>query len=268
MTTFCIEIMPHPFSAIWDGEKKYEIQKEQGFSVGDVLDLRECQAPDPLDLKIEGRTGRRILAKVIYKTPGGNFSLPMTLCVLGLDPYAFHEGLFDDVPAINPLEVEVASDVDIVRCRCGGQLRFSGRGEKIDESLRYAMHTKPACEAFESHMRRIILQFAHHESPEDSLKRFAEHQAKRDRIKEWDDYAKKTVLRLYGKAREIAMSWLLVELSNFPRNMPYSVKWGEKFYRLTMIVPGEIRCDEIVDGLRDYERAAPPWEIMVKGSVQ
>jgi hypothetical protein len=85
MRTHILKTWPQPFQAIWDGLKTYEIRKcDRSFMVDDVLDLREFQPEDPLRLSIEGYSGRRILARVVYMTAGGNWGLPGEICVLGI----------------------------------------------------------------------------------------------------------------------------------------------------------------------------------------
>jgi hypothetical protein len=155
--------LPQSFEAVWDGLKTYEVCKDLGFEIGDTIELREHQPPvDPLELKVEGYSGRLMLAEVVYKTPGGNWGLPIGLCVLGIFVFSRSE---DEDP---PSDLDVASsdrdqevsDVEIYPCtRCGGRVRFSARGEAVEDSLRYAMHTKPACLEFEARVRELLSEF-------------------------------------------------------------------------------------------------------------
>lgn len=85
MRTHTLKAWPQSFQAIWDGLKTYDIRRnDRSFMVDDVLDLREYQPEDPLKLSIEGFSGRRILARVVYMTAGGNWSLPGGICALGI----------------------------------------------------------------------------------------------------------------------------------------------------------------------------------------
>lgn len=71
---------PKPFQALIDGVKPYEVRKDdRGFQRGDVLCLREWD-PDK-----EAYTGRVCWRVVTYVTAGGEWGLPVDLCVLGLD---------------------------------------------------------------------------------------------------------------------------------------------------------------------------------------
>jgi hypothetical protein len=289
MKTFCIDVMPHAFDAIWRGAKKYEIQKERGFEVDDVLDLRECQASDPLDLKIEGRTGRAMRVMITYKTPGGNFGMPMDVCVLGFAEIERAQELFDGAPAVNAAADVPAPDVEIIKCRCGGSLRFSGRGESVGDSLRFAMHTKPVCEPFEELIGQLLAEFTTTcEIPVDRLsldERMSvlgnvlrntpsfqaylrdKFRVSPQRIDDWEDFAKKTMLQLFDANRQLAVQWPLVDLPAFPRNMPSVVCWNSKYYRLTVIGVGAIACCEIEGGsinLLEHERKSC-WTVAVTG---
>ncbi len=97
VTTHKLKTWVGPFQAIWDGVKTYDVRKsDRSFQIDDVLDLREFQPEDPLKLSIEGYSGRRILARVVYMTPGGNWGLPADICVLGIragQPGEGHQGV-------------------------------------------------------------------------------------------------------------------------------------------------------------------------------
>lgn len=67
---------PGPFSALWSKKKTYEVRRDdRGFEVGDTLVLNETLST----------SGRYVLARVIYKTPGGSYGLPSDTCVLGIE---------------------------------------------------------------------------------------------------------------------------------------------------------------------------------------
>lgn len=72
---------PEPFAAVADGRKQYEVRvNDRGFVVGDELWLRE------FDAKQQAYTGKSLLRRVTYMTPGGSYGLPEQLCVLGIAP--------------------------------------------------------------------------------------------------------------------------------------------------------------------------------------
>lgn len=74
---------PEPFQAVWDESKPYEVRKDdRAYAVGDLLFLREWSQTTGI------YSGRAILARVSYMTPGGEWGLPPGLCVLGLVVYA------------------------------------------------------------------------------------------------------------------------------------------------------------------------------------
>lgn len=81
-----LKCWPDPFQAVWDGLKTYEIRvNDRDYGVGDELTLREW------DPKTETYTGREVSAYVTYMTRGGEWGLPVDLCVLAIDV----EALFD-----------------------------------------------------------------------------------------------------------------------------------------------------------------------------
>jgi hypothetical protein len=97
MRTHVLKTWPQPFQAIWDGLKTYDIRvNDRSFMVDDVLDLREFQVEDPLRLSVEGYSGRRILARVVYMTAGGNWGLPREVCVLGIRVIDTRVDVYDD----------------------------------------------------------------------------------------------------------------------------------------------------------------------------
>jgi len=74
-----LKTWPEAFDGVWDGRKPYEIRKDdRGAEVGDVLRLRE------FDPNISIYSGREVTAEVTYKTKGGEWGIPIGLCVLGI----------------------------------------------------------------------------------------------------------------------------------------------------------------------------------------
>lgn len=73
---------PEPFAAIISGSKRYEIRStcDRSFLVGDTLRLREF---DPTN---ERYTGFFLDVRVTHLTRGGEWGLPITLCVMGIEP--------------------------------------------------------------------------------------------------------------------------------------------------------------------------------------
>lgn len=79
MKEHALKTWPGPFQAVLDGRKTYEIRvDDRDYRVGDVLFLREYD-PDT-----DVFYSRAVRALVTYKTPGGEWGLPATLCVLGI----------------------------------------------------------------------------------------------------------------------------------------------------------------------------------------
>jgi hypothetical protein len=78
-TTHELKTWPDPFEAVWDGRKPYEVRRnDRNYLVGDCLVLREW---DPG----RSRYGQRSISAVItYLTPGGQWGLPLDVCVLGI----------------------------------------------------------------------------------------------------------------------------------------------------------------------------------------
>lgn len=73
-----LKTWPGPFAAILDGRKTYEIRKaDRDFQVGDRLVLNEWHP-------LHGYTGRGTDRVISYITRGGEWGLPVELCVLGL----------------------------------------------------------------------------------------------------------------------------------------------------------------------------------------
>lgn len=120
---FVLKTWPEPFEAIWRGDKRYEIRKDdRGFGVRDQLNLREFVPHEPCkgsgvirypiasgvvtealpdgSIRVDGvrqlpnavcdcsephgcYTGREVWTQVTYMTKGGQWGLPPNLCVLG-----------------------------------------------------------------------------------------------------------------------------------------------------------------------------------------
>ncbi len=97
------------------------------------------------------------------------------------------------------------------------------------------------------------------------LERFGQFQASRDREKEWQDYTQNNTLRLTDCVGGVVGEWGLSK-TNWPRSHPYSIEWSGKFYRLGMAGARGVVCNEISDGLRDYERDEPPFKLVVSES--
>jgi hypothetical protein len=76
-----LKIWPEFFDAIVMGRKKFEVRKDIGFNVGDVLYL---QSWDPVKNEY---TGSFMYAQVIYKLDGGQFGIEPGYCVLGIQPW-------------------------------------------------------------------------------------------------------------------------------------------------------------------------------------
>lgn len=77
---------PDPFEAMWQGDKPYDIRKnDRDFKRGDVTVQREVTPAsvdsDPADVVY---TGREIRARITYMSAGGTWGLPDHICVLGL----------------------------------------------------------------------------------------------------------------------------------------------------------------------------------------
>lgn len=85
--THQLKTWPEPFEAVKRGDKRYEIRvDDRGFSVGDVLHLREWDpAPGVSQLVPTGYTGREVTARVTYMTPGGAWGLPPRVCVMSIE---------------------------------------------------------------------------------------------------------------------------------------------------------------------------------------
>ena len=113
----------------------------------------------------------------------------------------------------------------------------------------------------------LLIRRHHNEPDNDFLKRFIEYQAGRDHKQEWCDYVASTAVRLTNSAGATIYERPLAELPNFPREIPATLEWCGKQYRVNAVIPrgiidgathafkNEIIGDEITnaDPLRDYE---------------
>lgn len=89
-----------PFEAILHGHKRYEIRKDdREFAVGDELVLREWEPArhggfgQIVGMDGSARyTGREIRARVTYKTSGGEWGIPVGLCVLSIEVVSTDDG--------------------------------------------------------------------------------------------------------------------------------------------------------------------------------
>ena len=89
-----LKTWPEPFQAVLDGRKRYEIRKDdRGYAVGDTLVLKEWDPsphPNPMGLhrlqyEKAGYSGRVVVARIAYITPGGSWGLPADLCVMSIE---------------------------------------------------------------------------------------------------------------------------------------------------------------------------------------
>jgi hypothetical protein len=77
--THYLKTWPEPFTAILDGNKLFEIRKnDRDYAVGDLLVLQEY---DPIE---KVHTKRSLLVLVTYLVRGGDWGLPSELCVMGI----------------------------------------------------------------------------------------------------------------------------------------------------------------------------------------
>lgn len=97
MTKHELKCWPESFQAIWRGEKRHEVRKnDRGFNAGDVLLLREWVPEQPSFYTVEGTaaslvhrpahyTGKILHCVVRYVTLGGSYGLPIDLCVMTIE---------------------------------------------------------------------------------------------------------------------------------------------------------------------------------------
>lgn len=82
-----LKTWPPAFEAILTGRKSYEIRRtDRHFAVGDTLWLREWELRSCRDDSgVYGHyTGREIRVVVTYLTPGGEWGLPESCCVMAI----------------------------------------------------------------------------------------------------------------------------------------------------------------------------------------
>lgn len=92
MATHDLKTWPGPFQAIVDRKKTHEIRNDddRDYEAGDELLLREW-VPDrlagmPNHLGAGSYTGRELRVHVTYVTHGGEWGLPVDLCVMSIAP--------------------------------------------------------------------------------------------------------------------------------------------------------------------------------------
>ena len=74
-----LKTWPAMFRAVALGYKTHEIRtNDRGFAVGDVLHLREWVPA------VEGYTGNSYAVEVTYITPGGEWGISDSLCVMSI----------------------------------------------------------------------------------------------------------------------------------------------------------------------------------------
>lgn len=81
-----LKTWPGPFQAVWVGDKRFEVRRnDRDFKVGDTLLLREWVLGDVRDDPQDGYTGREILVEITYLT-SGQWGLPDWLAVMSIRP--------------------------------------------------------------------------------------------------------------------------------------------------------------------------------------
>lgn len=79
MTLHELKIKPIYYDAVVNGEKRFEIRKDdRNFKVGDLIRLQEYD---------KDYTGRDSLYEIIYKLNDGEFGLKKGYCILSIKPY-------------------------------------------------------------------------------------------------------------------------------------------------------------------------------------
>lgn len=74
-----LKTWPEFFDPIWEGEKKFEVRKnDRDFNVGDILELKEWN-PDTKKYGV-----RTLTVEVTYIMQGGRFGIPQDYCVMGI----------------------------------------------------------------------------------------------------------------------------------------------------------------------------------------
>lgn len=88
MTTHDLKTDPDVFEAVWNGEKNFEIRKnDRGFKSGDTLQLRETKysGVEMLNGKPLEYTGNVITAKVNYILHGPIYGLNNGWCIMDIN---------------------------------------------------------------------------------------------------------------------------------------------------------------------------------------
>lgn len=79
MTLHELKIKPMYYEAVVNGEKRFEIRKDdRNFKVGDLIRLQEFE---------NDYTGRESLYEIIFKIDGGDYGLEIGYCILSIKPY-------------------------------------------------------------------------------------------------------------------------------------------------------------------------------------
>jgi hypothetical protein len=87
--THVLKIWPGEFDAVSSGAKLHEVRRhDRDFAVGDLLVLSEFVPDGTSDTKTHKSngtlTGRVVLRRVTYVTPGGSWGLPADVAVLSI----------------------------------------------------------------------------------------------------------------------------------------------------------------------------------------
>lgn len=77
MANHCLKCWEQPFDAMWDGSKGYEIRfNDRDYKVGDTLTLRRFVP------STQTYSGRVLVVEVTYMTSGGEWGIPVGMCVM------------------------------------------------------------------------------------------------------------------------------------------------------------------------------------------
>jgi hypothetical protein len=81
-----LKTSPEYFKAVRDGIKTFEVRKnDRGFSVGDILVLREFELGYGFFWPDRYTTSPKIRCEVIYMLDGGKFGIEPGYCVMGIN---------------------------------------------------------------------------------------------------------------------------------------------------------------------------------------
>lgn len=79
MATHILKIWPEYYEGLKSGNKKHEVRKDdRSFVVQDYIQFQEWDPKDQL------YTGRLMTAQITWVTEGGNFGLPLGICVFSV----------------------------------------------------------------------------------------------------------------------------------------------------------------------------------------